>query len=112
MDGTLDKIYPVPDGRIGNVFILKMFLPKSLGVKIIEQVKANPKFIREIADQLVVRELNIPADAWFRGDKHTPTPLRPPYEEWKKLRGESKIYIDDDGKNSERLKPELVHVVK
>lgn len=83
-----------------QIFELKITLPESEAKKVLEQIKKDPSFIREIAEKSVIEQLKIPTEAWEEGKEHNAGyPLRPPYEEWRKRRGgKSKIYFHEAGK--------------
>lgn len=91
------SFYQDYSGRFGNMLDIDIILPKSLADKVMEQIKANPKIIRDITKALIVKNLDIPEDAWEKGDKYTHHSLKPPYEEWaKNLGGKNKIYIQEN----------------
>ncbi|MCX6741222.1 MAG: hypothetical protein NTY61_02380, partial [Candidatus Parcubacteria bacterium] len=94
-------------GRRGNVLEVEICLPKSTADKVSQQIKKDPKFIRQIIGEAVVKGLKIPAKAWQEGDEHTnDRPVRPPYEKWDAKFG-GKIYVkeaaDGDKFNTERI---------
>lgn len=93
-------------GRPGNMLSIEVLLPQSEALKIMQEIKSNPAFIRKVAEETILKKLGIPEKAWREGDEATVYPLRPPYEKWDADSG-GKIYIkesgDEYGFNSERI---------
>jgi len=90
-----DRAYQDHSGRHGQMFALEVALPRSIARKVQARINSDPAFVREIAREAVIQNLNIPEQAWDKGDEHTRRPLRPPYEAWKQESGKSKMYIHE-----------------
>lgn len=92
-----DRLYPVYDGRFSNLIVLQTVVPKSVSEKVFAYIKQNPKFVRLVAQEIILNDTGIPRNAWSNGDEFIRYPLRPPYEKWSGKKGGSKIYIQEQG---------------
>lgn len=71
----------------------EMLLPESLANKIIEQTRKNPEFFHKLIEAVTIKDIGISKEDWFEGKNNHGAPLRPPYEEWKKIVGEGRMYV-------------------
>lgn len=93
-------------GRSGNILMVEVLLPQSTAQKVMQELKRNPLFAREMTGELITKKMGFPEKAWGEGDLTTTGSLRPPYENWDRKTGR-KFYIkeagDDGSFNQDRV---------
>lgn len=79
------NLYKDEMGRPGNILYMTLLLPESVARKLMDELSENPRFVRKLADEVMMRKLGISEKALRYGVEGSHGPLRPSYKEIDKL---------------------------
>ena len=93
-DTSEQRFFKAPGGRFGQQVLVECILPKSVIDKLISKLAEDPTFARKVVEELMLKRVGLPNDAWVTDDGRW-TGGRPPYESWaESMGGKSKMYVN------------------
>jgi len=114
LDTYNERFYFDYSGRPGQILLAEIILPlpKSVAEAVFARAKQHPIFARKVIEYVALNHIGINQKFWFEGDEYTHNhPLRPPYEQWSKKEGGSKMYIQEMG-NEQGFNQSFLHIVE